>query len=95
MARKKKVIKKIVKETNNVVENKISFDVVRSTIHRYGKQARAVLEERGCSKCKKGEEKFIYTSTYVRGKRVFIEVVCNTCGTRSKVLMPEISSEDL
>jgi hypothetical protein len=95
MAKRKKVTKKVVKKTNDVVKTKSSFDEIRATVHAYGKQARVVLEEKGCSKCEKGKEKFVYTSTYIRGKRVLIEVVCITCKTKSKVLMPELSPDDV
>lgn len=95
MAKKKKTMKRVVKKIKNVIETKTSFDEIRNTVHRYGKQARAVLEEKGCSKCEKGKEKFVYTSTYIRDKRVLIEVVCTTCKTKSKVLMPSMSVEDL
>jgi hypothetical protein len=70
-------------------------DIVSSIPHEIGKEARSVLEERGCRKCKPGKERFFYTHAYFKGKRVYIEVTCKTCGKVEKVLMPELSPEDV
>jgi len=92
MSRKKSVKKtKIQEETK---KNISAFDEIKATKHEFGKQAREVLEEQGCKTCKKGDEKFVYTSTYIKDKKVYIEVVCITCKAKFKVLMPELSPED-